>query len=58
VIGCDGIKGATRKAVLGSKYPNKVELVYSNMYVYRGILPIEAIEDEIPEYAGNAVMFK
>lgn len=57
VIGCDGIKGATRKAVLGELQPSMVEPVYAGLYVYRGILPIEVIEEAIPEYAGNAVMF-
>lgn len=41
VVGCDGIKGITRKAVLEVRYPEEVSAKYANTYVYRGIAPME-----------------
>lgn len=57
VIGGDGIKGVSREAVLGEKYPEKVEPAYAHAYGYRGIVPIDAAWDIIGELAGNAVMW-
>jgi salicylate hydroxylase len=58
LIGCDGIKGVTRKAVLGDEFPDMVEPKYSNMYFYRGIMPIAAVAGAMgEEQAGDACMF-
>ncbi|KAE9991576.1 hypothetical protein EG327_011478 [Venturia inaequalis] len=57
VIGCDGIKGITRKTVLGSRYPEEVASKYCNTYVYRGIAPMEEAKKIIGEYATDAKWF-
>ena len=38
VIGCDGIKSQTRKAILGANNPTS-DPVYSGKYCYRGLVP-------------------
>ncbi|RDW78021.1 hypothetical protein BP5796_05873 [Coleophoma crateriformis] len=57
VIGCDGIKGRTRKAVLGSRYPDEVHAKYSGVYVYRCLLPMEEAQKLLGPLAGDAKMF-
>jgi salicylate hydroxylase len=57
VIGCDGIKGMTRKTVLGSRYPEEVASKYTNTYVYRGIAPMEEAKEIIGSYATDAKWF-
>lgn len=57
VIGCDGIKGRTRKAVLGSRYPDEVHAKYSGVYVYRCLLPMEEAQKILGPLAGDAKMF-
>lgn len=57
VIGCDGIKGATRRAVLGQRYPDQVEPTYSGKYVYRSIVPMEEAKKILGRHAGDAKMF-
>lgn len=57
VIGCDGIKGMTRRVVLESRYPEEVAAKYSNTYVYRGIAPMEDAKRIIGHYAENAKWF-
>jgi salicylate hydroxylase len=41
VIGCDGIKGMTRKSVLQERYPEEVPAKYLNTFVYRDITSME-----------------
>jgi len=57
VIGCDGIKGMSRRAVLGSRYPEEVASKYAHMFVYRGIAPMEEAKAIIGEHAENAKWF-
>lgn len=57
VIGCDGIKGMTRKTVLGSRYPEEVASKYCNTYIYRGIAPMEEAKNIIGSYAIDAKWF-
>ena len=57
LIGCDGIKGITRKVVLGEKYPEEVAAKYNNIYVYRGIAPMRDAKKIMGHYAENAKWF-
>lgn len=57
VIGCDGIKGVARQAVLGSKYPEFVQPAYTNVYSWRCILPMETCLEILGSHAGDANMF-
>jgi salicylate hydroxylase len=57
VIGCDGIKGMTRRAVLGSRFPEEVPAKYNNTYVYRGIAPMQEAKKIIGSYAEDAKWF-
>jgi salicylate hydroxylase len=57
VIGCDGIKGMTRKAVLQERYPEEVPAKYLNTYVYRGITSIENAKAAIGSFALDARWF-
>lgn len=57
LIGCDGIKGMTRQAVLGSIAPDEVHAKYCNMYIYRGILPMVDAKDILGKHAGDAKWF-
>ncbi|KAM3069355.1 hypothetical protein ACMFMG_005461 [Clarireedia jacksonii] len=54
VIGCDGIKGITRRMVLGERYPEEVKSKYAHTYVYRGIAPIEDAKKVCGTYAEDA----
>ncbi|KAF1982803.1 FAD/NAD(P)-binding domain-containing protein [Aulographum hederae CBS 113979] len=56
-VGCDGAKGATRRFVLGEKYPQHVEATYSGKYVYRSIVPMEDAVKILGDHAGDAKMF-
>ncbi|OCK92443.1 mannitol 1-phosphate dehydrogenase [Cenococcum geophilum 1.58] len=57
VIGCDGIKSITRRAVLGSTYPDLVEPTYAGRYAYRAIVPMKEAIEVVGCYAPNATMF-
>lgn len=57
VIGCDGIKGMTRRAVLESRYPEEIPAKYANTYVYRGIAPMDEARKIIGTYAEDAKWF-
>lgn len=57
LVGCDGIKGSTRKAVLQDLHPDEVAAKYCNMYIYRGILPMEDAKRILGEHAGDAKWF-
>ena len=54
LVGCDGIKGMTRKAVLEEKYPEEVPAKYAYTYVYRGIAPMEEAKKIMGSYAEDA----
>lgn len=54
VIGCDGIKGMTRRVVLGSRFPEEVLAKYCNTYIYRGIAPMEEAKAILGSYALDA----
>ena len=54
VIGADGIRGITRKAVLGERAPDLVQPKYTGMYIYRGVLPMADAKEILGEHAGDA----
>jgi salicylate hydroxylase len=47
VVGCDGIKGLSRKAVLESRWPEEIPAKYVHTYVYRGIAPMEEAKKRV-----------
>lgn len=57
LIGCDGIKGLTRHAVLGKIAPEEVPAKYCNMYIYRGIIPMADAKGILGKHAGDAKWF-
>lgn len=57
VIGCDGIKGMSRRVVLEDRWPAEVEAKYCGMYIYRGILPMEDARRILGQHAGDAKWF-
>lgn len=57
VVGCDGIKGLTRHAVLVEQYPELVKPQYTNKYVYRTIISIEDAKKVMGDLATDAKMF-
>ncbi|KAF2113097.1 hypothetical protein BDV96DRAFT_496994 [Lophiotrema nucula] len=57
VISCDGVKGFSRKVVLGDRYPDCVEPKYTGKYVYRAILPMEEAKQILGDLATDAKMF-
>lgn len=55
-IGSDGIKGISRRAVLGDRWPEQVDATYTGRYVYRAIIPMEeAIEVLGKDVDGNQI---
>lgn len=56
-IGCDGIKGLTRRVVLGEQYPQHVEPQYTHKYVYRTVLPMEDARKILGYLATDAKMY-
>lgn len=54
VVGCDGIKGMTRRVVLESRYPEEVLAKYCNTYVHRGIAPMAEATAILGHYASDA----
>lgn len=54
VIGCDGIKGMSRRAVLESRWPEEVASKYNHTYVYRGIAPMEEAKQRVGIKAQDA----
>lgn len=56
-IGCDGIKGLTRRVVLGHRYPEYVEPRYTQKYVYRAVLEIEQAKEILGDLATDAKMY-
>ncbi|KAI0020987.1 hypothetical protein F4780DRAFT_307295 [Xylariomycetidae sp. FL0641] len=57
VIGCDGVKGMTRRAVLGDFAPDEVLPKYCGLYIYRGIVPMEKAKEILGTHAGDAKWF-
>ncbi|OCL05670.1 FAD/NAD(P)-binding domain-containing protein [Glonium stellatum] len=57
VVGCDGIKSITRRAVLGATHPDLVEPTYAGRYAYRAIVPMQEAVKIIGCYAPDATMF-
>ena len=57
VVGCDGVKGLSRRVVLGSRYPECVEPQYTGKYVYRAVLPMDSAREILGDLATNAKMF-
>ena len=57
VVGCDGIKGLSRKWVLGERFPEEVKSKYCHTYVYRGIAPMEDAKRILGDKAENAKWF-
>lgn len=56
-IGCDGINGFTRRAVLGTRYPEVVAPQYTHKYVYRTIVSLETAKEILGELATDAKMY-
>lgn len=56
-IGCDGIKGLTRRVVLDAKCSKLTEPQYTHKYVYRTILPIEDAKRVLGDLATDAKMY-
>lgn len=57
LVGCDGIKGMTRNAVLGKRWPDQVAAQYCHTYIYRGILPMPDAKAILGDHAGDAKWF-
>ncbi|KAI1087708.1 mannitol 1-phosphate dehydrogenase [Rostrohypoxylon terebratum] len=57
VIGCDGVKGLTRRAVLGKIAPEEVHPTFMGMYIYRGIIPMTQAKEILGTHAGDAKFF-
>lgn len=57
VIGCDGVKGFSRRVVLQDRYPESVEPKYTNKYVYRAIVPMDDAKSILGDLATDAKMF-
>ncbi|KAI1846692.1 hypothetical protein JX265_009005 [Neoarthrinium moseri] len=57
LIACDGVKGITRKLVLGDNSPEQVAPTYCGMYIYRGIIPMDKAKEVLGTHAGDAKWF-
>ncbi|KHO01450.1 mannitol 1-phosphate dehydrogenase [Metarhizium album ARSEF 1941] len=57
VVGCDGGKGITRRAVLGQEFPDQVQLTYSGRYVYRALVPPGKAHELLGGYADDSKIF-
>lgn len=57
IIGCDGVRGFTRRVVLGSRYPDCVEPQYTGKYVYRAVLSMAEAKEILGDLAMDAKMF-
>lgn len=57
LIGCDGVKGLTRRSVLGDIAPEQVAPTYCGMYIYRGIIPMDQAKEILGTHAGDAKWF-
>ncbi|KAI1400477.1 mannitol 1-phosphate dehydrogenase [Hypoxylon fuscum] len=57
VIGCDGVKGITRRTVLSEIAPQEIEPTFCGMYAYRGIISMERAKKILGTHAGDAKFF-
>jgi salicylate hydroxylase len=57
VVGSDGVKGFSRKVVLGKRYPEFVEPKYTGKYVYRAIIEMEEAKQILGGLATDAKMY-
>ncbi|KAI2776520.1 FAD/NAD(P)-binding domain-containing protein [Daldinia loculata] len=57
VVGCDGVKGITRRTVLGGIAPEEVQPTFCGMYIYRGIIPMQEAKRILGYHAGDAKFF-
>lgn len=57
VVGCDGIKGASRRHVLGTQYPDEVFAKYNQQYAYRAIVPVSEAREILGDLANDAKMY-
>ncbi|KAL7628552.1 hypothetical protein AAE478_000067 [Parahypoxylon ruwenzoriense] len=57
VVGCDGVKGITRRTVLGEIAPEEVQPTFCGMYIYRGIIPMDKAKGILGTHAGDAKFF-
>ncbi|KAH8173605.1 FAD binding domain-containing protein [Sarocladium implicatum] len=57
VVGCDGINGRTRKAVLENIAPDAILPTYCNMYIYRGIIPMPDAKAILGTHGGDSKRF-
>lgn len=57
VIGSDGVKGFTRRLVLGDRFPECVEAQYTGKYVYRAIVPMSDSTEILGDLATDAKMY-
>ncbi|KAI1335983.1 hypothetical protein F5Y15DRAFT_221802 [Xylariaceae sp. FL0016] len=57
VIGCDGVKGMTRREVLGKIAPEEVPPTFCGLYIYRGIIPMDKAKEILGTHAGDAKWF-
>jgi salicylate hydroxylase len=57
VVGCDGVKGFSRRIVLQDRYPECVEPQYTGKYVYRAIVPMTDAKEILGDLATDAKMY-
>jgi len=57
VIGSDGVKGNTRRVVLGDRYPEHIDAEYTGKYVYRAIVPMSDATNLLGAHATDAKMY-
>ncbi|KAH8726259.1 hypothetical protein GQ44DRAFT_794841 [Phaeosphaeriaceae sp. PMI808] len=57
VIGSDGVKGSTRRVVLGDRHPECVEPQYTGKYAYRTIVPMGKAKEILGDLATDAKMY-
>ncbi|PSN65068.1 FAD/NAD(P)-binding domain-containing protein [Corynespora cassiicola Philippines] len=56
-IGCDGVKGITRRFALGARWPDCVEPKYTGKYCYRAIVTMDQAKEIMGDLATDAKMF-
>lgn len=57
VVCSDGVKGISRRFVLGDRYPDCIEPAYSNKYVYRTVVPMADAKNILGDLATDAKMY-
>lgn len=57
VIGADGIRGITRKAIPNNDDPELVSPMYTGTYAYRGVIPMTDVKEVLGEHGGDAKWF-